>query len=72
MDEAAGKITTLAIAPVGPEMFQDGGIEYVDQNKRAIRAGGPRCYRPGQLLEYEQLLPYKADRTWHFCHFSLL
>lgn len=29
MDEIAGKITTLAIAPVGPEMFQDGGIEYV-------------------------------------------
>lgn len=30
MDEATGQITTLAIAPVGPEMFQDGGVEYVD------------------------------------------
>lgn len=30
MDEEVGKITTLAIAPVGPEMFQDGGIDYVD------------------------------------------
>lgn len=30
MDEAVGKITTLAIAPVGSEMFQDGGVESVD------------------------------------------
>lgn len=32
MDEVVGKITTLAIAPVGPEMFQDGGVDYVDMS----------------------------------------
>ncbi len=29
-DEQTGQITTLAIAPVGSEMFQDGGVESVD------------------------------------------
>ena len=72
VDEAAGKITTLAIAPVGPEMFQDGGIEYVDQNKQAIRAGGPRCYRPGPLLEYGNYCHRERMQRGIFCHLSLL
>ena len=31
-DQQTGQITTLAIAPVGSEMFQDGGIDWVDMD----------------------------------------